>query len=572
MSATRVADPSPRSILLLADAPEQQANTVRDHVGAFSRWSRHEFFVFNPSGGRDSRLLDLEAFDAVVVHYSLSVTSEYHLPRAIRAKLRRYTGLKVQFIQDGYRRIDEYCSQVRDLGIHVLFTCWPPEEAAQVWTPERLPGVRVLHALTGYVPDELAAAAPRPVAERPYHVGYRARPVPFWLGRLGQEKTSIGREFLARAEGSGLRCNIDTSEENRIYGGAWIEFLRSCRAALGTESGASVVDFDGSIERRVRQQLAAHPGASFAEVEEAILAPHEDRPRHATISPRIFEAAALRTALVLFPGGYSGIVRSGDHYIPLSPDFSNFDEVASLLRDERYLQELTERTWRDLVASGRYSYREATREFDAAIEPHLGRPRGSHQIAYGAALLETSEPVRAVTGLASLGQRMATGAALASWAADSGIGRQPVFRRILGHRLRAGGDAPEWPRIVADLLRLAYLTHAGARATRGFGLAAAFDPGPGTLVIRSVPVGEQVAAPVVGFSVDSAIVSSIRTMIWDHSAVGSTLDLGAHGRALPLGEGGVYPFSAIPWLARTAPELLVEVLSIVCDRAGASPR
>lgn len=571
MSAPGPGDPTPRSVLLLADAPEAQANTVRDHVGAFSRWSRHEFLVFNPSSGRDSRLLDLEAFDAVVVHYSLSVISEYHLPPAIREKLRRYSGLKVQFIQDGYRRIEEYCAHIRDLGIEILFTCWPSDEAARVWTPERLPGVQVLHSLTGYVPDELAALPPRVVADRPFHVGYRARPVPFWLGRLGQEKTLIGREFLARAAGSGLRCNIDTSEENRIYGSAWIEFLRSCRTTLGTESGASVVDFDGSIERRVRQHLAAHPGASFAEVEATILAPHEDRPRHATISPRVFEAASLRTALLLFPGPYSGIVRPWEHYIPLSPDFSNFDEVAHLLRDERYLAELTERAWRELVASGRYSYREAIREFDAAIEGRLGPPRGAHKLAYGVALLETSEPVRAVKGFAALGRRVAMEASLALRAARSDVGRRPAFRRIIEHRLRAGGGAPPWTRFLADLLRLAYLADAaGERAPRGFGLAAAFDPGTGKLVIRSVPGEEHVAGPVAGFSVHSAIASSIREMTWDHSAVGATLSLGEHVPPLPLGDDGVYPFTSIPWLAATAPDLLGPLLAFVSDRAGAS--
>src|SRR5205085_839423 len=83
---------------------------------------------------------------------------------------------------------------------------------------------------------------------------------------------------------------------------------RSSRATLGTESGASIVDFDGMVQRRVEDYLVRKPEASYDEVEQAILAPHEANARIATASPRLFEAAALRTALVLFPGGYSVVV------------------------------------------------------------------------------------------------------------------------------------------------------------------------------------------------------------------------------------------------------------------------
>ena len=55
------------------------------------------------------------------------------------------------------------------------------------------------------------------------------------------------------------------------------------------------------------------------------------------ISPRVFEAIALRTALVLFEGEYSGIIAPGVHYIPLKKNLSNLDDVLSLLGDDEYL-------------------------------------------------------------------------------------------------------------------------------------------------------------------------------------------------------------------------------------------
>ena len=43
------------------------------------------------------------------------------------------------------------------------------------------------------------------------------------------------------------------------------------------------------------------------------------------------------------------------HYVPLEKDFSNFDEVVALIRDEAELERLTSRAHADLVDSGRFS-------------------------------------------------------------------------------------------------------------------------------------------------------------------------------------------------------------------------
>jgi hypothetical protein len=52
------------------------------------------------------------------------------------------------------------------------------------------------------------------------------------------------------------------------------------------------------------------------------------------------------------------------HYIPLQKDFSNFDEVIALYRDESFRRELTDNAYRDLIASGNYSYQRFIETFD----------------------------------------------------------------------------------------------------------------------------------------------------------------------------------------------------------------
>ncbi len=86
-----------------------------------------------------------------------------------------------------------------------------------------------------------------------------------------------------------------------------------------------------------------------------MLKPHEGNLIYSTISPRVYEAALLGTPMILFPGRYSGILKAGQHYIPLAKDFSNFDDVINKLKDNAYLQNLANRTYADLIASERYS-------------------------------------------------------------------------------------------------------------------------------------------------------------------------------------------------------------------------
>ena len=282
---------APLSVLLLADDWKGHANAIRDHIEAFRTHSIHRIVPFNPRGVRRSRFLDLKAFDAVVIHYSLIVTADDHVSPWLRDEITTYDGLKIQFLQDEYRWVDEITAMIRQLGINVLFSVAPPAATREIYT-ERLPETEIVHTLTGYVPDSLLRQKTRPTDQRPIDVGYRGRSLPFWLGRLGQEKVEIGRGFLEHAEGLGLRCDIAWKNGARIYGRDWNEFISSCRVTVASESGASIVDTDGSAEAAVCRYVADHPTASYDEVETEVLGRWLHGPVMNASSPRIFEAAA----------------------------------------------------------------------------------------------------------------------------------------------------------------------------------------------------------------------------------------------------------------------------------------
>lgn len=366
-------------VLLLANVPRGAAATVVDHVGAFLDHSRHQVHHVDPYYRIRPSWVDPASFDVVVIHYTLFTPSPIHLDRTWVQAISRSAALKVMLIQDEYRNIDAVHERIRALGIDLLFTCVPEGEIEKVYPPLLLPGVSTAPTLTGFVPDYLAEVPPPLDHPRSLDVGYRGRGGLWWLGDLYREKTWIAERFAeVAAAHPELRVDLSSREEDRLYGPAWTDFLRSCRWTLGTESGANVFDFSGSIETKVRLHLEQAPETSYQEIHALYLAEHEGRIRLNQISPRAFEATGFGCGMVLFEGEYSGILEPDVHFVPLAKDFSNIDEVLGKIRDEELRVEMVKRTYQDLIASGRYSYQAFVARFDDRVEEEwrarLGEP------------------------------------------------------------------------------------------------------------------------------------------------------------------------------------------------------
>ena len=173
-----------------------------------------------------------------------------------------------------------------------------------------------------------------------------------------------------------LQVDIATGGSRTIRGNDWYRFLASCKYTIGVEGGSSVHDPDGIVEACVGRYLAEHPGASFEEVEAHCFPGADGRLEYFAISPRHLEACATRTAQVLIEGSYNGILRPGEHYIPLRRDFSNLDAVIDLIEHDSERARLTDAAYRDVVASGAYTYERLVREVETvALEDAPSRRR-----------------------------------------------------------------------------------------------------------------------------------------------------------------------------------------------------
>jgi hypothetical protein len=370
-----------RSILFLYDQPPRVADTVHEHVEALVRKSAHDVFPLSVFGELPPNL-DLSRFDIILIHYSLIAAHDGYVSPSMRNALGAAGAIKAIFIQDEYRHINRTVAAFREIGIDVLFTCMPDGSIERVYPESALPGVRKVNVLTGYVPEKLLSWKVKPLYERPIDVGYRARKVPAWLGDLGQEKWTIGRRFLADSASYGLICDIAYREEERLYGKAWIDFLCNCKATLGVESGSSVFDFTDEIRRAVDEDVAANPTMTYEELKRRHFADIDEKIDQRQISPRCFEAAALKTLMILYEGWYSGILRPDRHYVALAKDHSNMAEVVSILRDKDKSQAIVEAAYKEIACNPQYHFSEHVKSVDRILAEEFERRSKNVAVPY----------------------------------------------------------------------------------------------------------------------------------------------------------------------------------------------
>jgi hypothetical protein len=360
--------PGQRNVLVLCDNDVLHVGTIRDHLNAFKQYSRNHICIADARSADHlgSRLND---FDALVIHYSVPIGKSF-LPAPLVDRIRSYNGYKVVFIQDEYRWVNNTVGTIADLGIHAIYSVVNEDAAEAIYHHDCIKQVRRLHTLTGFVPRHLVTAKVPDYERRPIDVGYRARKLPMWLGEAGQEKWLIGEWFKRDAKRHHLVCDIEHDASKRIYGRNWVRFLSNCKAVLGTESAASFIDFSGEVQNAVEAFEATNPLARFEDVQSRFLEGRDGEVVIRVISPRCFEAAALRTLMILYPGRYSGILQEWRHYVRLERDHSNIDEVIAVLRDPKRARDIIENAYRDVALNPRFTFQSMVSSFDEDVAAH----------------------------------------------------------------------------------------------------------------------------------------------------------------------------------------------------------
>lgn len=344
------------NILILYNSTETYTNTVYEHLSSFGDYSSHRVFYSHVDPVSELNL-DLSNFDAVGIHFSIRLPFD-QIPAPVEKALVAFNGLKFLFIQDEYDFPQRTWYWIRSLGINLVFTVVPEAGIETIYPKAEFPHTRFVTNLTGYVPEKLPSTQNLPLpSERKIMVGYRGRSLPIRYGQLGVEKIAIGQIVKTYCDEHDVKNDIAWIEEARIYGPKWYDFVVSCRSMLGSESGSNVFDWDGTLHKVIEQYRCKNPGASEDDVYREVVRPREIDGLMNQISPRVFEAIASRTVLILFEGAYSGVIRAGEHFIALKKDGSNLADVVQLLKNYAYVDAMADRAWHDVIVSGKYSYK-----------------------------------------------------------------------------------------------------------------------------------------------------------------------------------------------------------------------
>lgn len=347
-------------------------STLRDALYAFDRRSGTRYWYLNLGIRRVPRWLRFVPFDAVLFHNTFlwERVNPPRLERQLR-KLRRLRApgaRRVALPQDEYLQSQGLVRLISELEIDHIFSVGPESEWDTLYDGVDRSRVGISRVLTGYLAPETVRridAIAGAQGERPIAIGYRAARMPASLGRRGLLKTEIADRMLAAGIARGLALDIAIGPAATIRGDDWYRFLAACRYTIGVEGGASIHDPEGAIQARTVRYLKDHSGASFDEIEAACFPGVDGDLDYVAISPRHLEACATRTAQVLVEGSYNGILRPGEHYIELRRDFGNLEEVLSIIEDDSERTRLTEAAYRDVVASGAYTYERLIRDVEA---------------------------------------------------------------------------------------------------------------------------------------------------------------------------------------------------------------
>lgn len=375
--------PGRLKVLVLYDDWTAQTAAVYDQLLSFKDFSENEvcYALGTREGVGKEGVAEIArlatGFDVIVLHHSVRLYVTHYINEAWAEVLASCAAYKVLFLQDDYERTETTRCWMEKIGFDAFFTVVPEPYWEAVYPRARFPKLEMQQVLTGYVPKWALTRQPvKPLAQRSRFIGYRAFKLPCYFGDLGREKYRIGVKMREICEARGIAVDIEWDREKRIYGPAWFDFIEDCRATLGTESGSNVFDEDGGIERRISEALKKDPDLEYEEIHRRFMSGHEGRVKMNQVSPRIFESIALGSALVLFEGDYSGVVRAEEHFIPLKKDFSNVDEVLDKLRDTALLEAMTRRAYKDVIESGRYSYETFIARFDRFLRERV-KPRAA---------------------------------------------------------------------------------------------------------------------------------------------------------------------------------------------------
>jgi hypothetical protein len=355
----------PKILVLHAKKSKLVRKTIDDYLYSFKRYGKgSKFYYFNALRGIP-KILTRISFDAVIIHYTLLAQryfrNDYQKFLKSISNLKLIKVPKIIFPQDEYNHTNDLLDFINEFDVKTVFSCAQKSEFFKLYGLKNAAKLDYFHVYPGYADENTLKRIDSyfiPSQQRTIDIGYRGRKLPFWTGRYTQKKFEIGervKEYCKKMKQ--VKVDIDSEVGDELLGDDWLKFLVNCKSVLGCESGATLMDKDGSIRDCVEDYLRKNPNATFEEAEARCFPNMEGNIKLLTISPRHFEAAMTRTCQILLEGSYSGIMKPNVHYIPLKHDYSDMKEAVNKSLDKKFREFIIKNAYQDLILSGEYGYK-----------------------------------------------------------------------------------------------------------------------------------------------------------------------------------------------------------------------
>jgi hypothetical protein len=276
------------------------------------------------------------AFDVIILDVTF-LYARWSAPRVLSRLQNQYqfvkysNAVKIAFPQDEYDCNEILDDWMCDWNVDVVYSVI--SEHWDVLYPKFHKKGEIRLGFTGYVNESLIDRRRKRFADRTIDIGYRAKKLLPYFGRLGETKWTIGRDVDLLAKNAGLNVDISLGDKSTLFGEAWLDFIDNSKFTLGANSGSSLLDPRGLIQHGVRNYFLKRQDATFEEVEELFFKGLDGKYSFTAISPRVMEAALLDSCQILVEGSYSNILSPHVHYIPIKSDASDFGQVLEAMKD-----------------------------------------------------------------------------------------------------------------------------------------------------------------------------------------------------------------------------------------------
>lgn len=337
------------------------ANNVAEFIDAIKKYSVNEICEINPNS-KGYFEFDLNNYDCICLHYS-AIAFPMRVMRpfseSFRLRLKKFTGIKVAFVQDEQRALLDRIDFLNLIGLNHLFSPSPEVNLHLLYPPKDC-SFNTSSIMTSYVVPSRDRKKIDIRNRRKWDLFYRGRDLPNWLGEIAIRKRELGVNLVKNLNAAKLKHNISSSESLRIYGKYWYHFLYLSKSSLLTQSGTKIIDMDGRyIEQWVKPEMPKLHNCEPLKLDNRM------------ISPKLFEYAEWGSLIVSDHRIQIDKFIADHHYFLIDEDYSNITSLINILNYDNVRFSMSEAARERLINNEDFSYEILSKHFDKIISDHL---------------------------------------------------------------------------------------------------------------------------------------------------------------------------------------------------------